>query len=117
MHWHDLESFNWLVQCTWLMATDRYLISLASSCIGSFRGEPGIASQAMQSMQSAGGVHGLSAQIGDLRPLLCLTETEFDHRNFAAVGAAMWRSWHGRRSRVEVDGAAEKWSFLLYSYL
>ena len=53
------------------MAMDRYLISLASSCIGSFRGEPGIESQAMQAMQSAGGVHGLSAQIGALRPLLC----------------------------------------------
>ena len=39
------------------MATDRYLISLASSCIGSFRGEPGIELQASQSMQSAGGVH------------------------------------------------------------
>ena len=53
------------------MATDRYLISLASSCIGSFRGEPVIESQASQSIQSAGGVHGLSTLIGALRQLLC----------------------------------------------
>ena len=73
MYCRDQESLNWLALCTWLMATDRYLISLASSCIGSFRGEPGIELQASQSMQSAGGVHGLSTQIGALRPVLTAT--------------------------------------------
>ena len=93
------------------MATDRYLISLASSCIGSFRGEPGIELQASQSMQSAGGVHGLSAQIGALRPLLCSFASEFDLRNFTAVCAVIWPSWLVRRSRVDVHGAGLNRSF------
>mgnify|MGYP006903444768 FL=1 len=46
MYCRDQESLNWLAQCTWLMATDQYLIVLARSCIGSFRGEAHIESQA-----------------------------------------------------------------------
>ena len=99
------------------MATDRYLISLASSCIGSFRGEPGIESQASQSIQSAGGVHGLSAQIGALRQLLCSNGLELSDENYIVVDAIMWPTWHGRRSRMNVDGARSKCSCDLYSYL
>ena len=46
MYCRDQESLNWLAQCTWLMAADQYLIVLAISCIGSFRGEAHIESQA-----------------------------------------------------------------------
>ena len=87
------------------MASDRYLISLASSCIGSFRGEPGIELQASQSIQSAGGVHGLSTLIGALRQLLCSNGLELSDANYMAADAIMWPSWHGRRSRMNVDGA------------
>ena len=58
---------NWSDQCTRLMAADQYLIVLARSCIGSFRGGLGIESQAIQSIEAACGVHGLSAQIGAVR--------------------------------------------------
>ena len=47
---------NWLALCTRLMATDRYLISLASSCIGSHRGEPGIEAQPSAPCGLPGGV-------------------------------------------------------------
>ena len=87
------------------MASDRYLISLASSCIGSFRGEPGIELQASQSIQSAGGVHGLSTLIGALRQLLCSNAAELSDANYNSVDAIKWPSWHGRRSRMKVDGA------------
>ena len=87
------------------MVTDRYLISLASSCIGSFRGEPGIELQASQSMQSAGGVHGMSAQVGALRQLLCSNGLELSHEKYILRCAITWPSWHGRRSRMNVDGA------------
>ena len=99
------------------MATDRYLISLASSCIGSFRSEPGIELQSSQSMQSAGGVHGLSAQIGALRQLLCSNGLELSDAKHIFRCAIMWPTWHRRRSRMNVHGAPSKWSFLLYSYL
>ena len=46
MYCRDQESLNWLAQCTWLMAADQYLIVVAISCIGSFRGEAHIESQA-----------------------------------------------------------------------
>ena len=46
MYCRDQESLNWLAQCTWLMAADQYLIVPAISCIGSFRGEAHIESQA-----------------------------------------------------------------------
>ena len=49
------------------MAADQYLIVLARSCIGSFRGGLGIESQAIQSIKAARGVYGLSAQIGAVR--------------------------------------------------
>ena len=55
------------------MATDRYLISLASSCIGSFQGNADIESQSIHPIVPAAGVHGLSAQNGAVRPLLCAT--------------------------------------------
>ena len=84
---------------------DRYLISLASSCIGSFRSEPGIELQASQSMQSAGGVHGLSAQIGALRQLLCSNGLELSQENYMVADAIMWPTWHRRRSRMNVHGA------------
>ena len=59
--------------------------------------------------------HGLSALIGALRPLLCSNGSELSDENYMVADAIIWPSWHGRRSRVEVDGADEKWSFVLYS--
>ena len=87
------------------MATDRYLIVLARSCIGSCQGEAYIESQASQSIQSAGGVHGLSAQIGALRQLLCSNGLELSDAKHNSVCAIMWPTWHGRRSRMNVHGA------------
>ena len=56
MYCRDQESLNWLAQCTWLMAADQYLIVLAISCIGSFRGEAHIESQASSPCGLPGGV-------------------------------------------------------------
>ena len=56
MHCRDQESLNWLAQWTWLMAADQYLIALAISCIGSFRGEAHIESQASSPCGLPGGV-------------------------------------------------------------
>ena len=56
-------------------------------------------------MQSAGGVHGLSAQIGALRQLLCSNGLELSDAKHNSVCAIMWPTWHGRRSRMNVDGA------------
>ena len=81
MYCRDQESLNWLAQCTWLMAADQYLIVLARSCIGSFRGEAHSESQASLPSGLPVACHGLSAQIGELRPLLCLTETAFGYQN------------------------------------
>ena len=92
------------------MASDQYLIVLARSCIGSFRGEAHSESQASLPSGLPLACHGLSAQIGALRPLLCSAEMEFYLRNFTAVGAVMWPSWLMRRSRVDVHGARRKWS-------
>ena len=61
--------------------------------------------RARQSMQSAGGVHGLSAQIGALRQLLCSNGLELSHEKYILRCAITWPSWHGRRSRMNVDGA------------
>ena len=92
-HRHDLESLDWRAQCTWLMATDQYLIVLARSCIGSFQGEAYKQSQAIIPFGLPGGVHGLSAQIGALRPLPCSTEVDFDFRKFTAVRSTHVRQW------------------------
>ena len=93
------------------MATDQYLIVLPRSCIGSLQGKASIESQSIQPIMPAAGLHGLSAQDGALRPLLCTSEMEFDHRSFTNNSADTWPSWHGRRRRVEVDGEERKWSF------
>ena len=93
------------------MASDQYLIVLARSCIGSFRGEAHSESQASLPSGLPLACHGLSAQIGALRPLLCSAEMEFYLRNFTAVGAVMWPSWLVRRSRVDVHGAGLNRSF------
>ena len=93
------------------MATGQYLILLPRSCIGSLQGKASIESQYIQSIMPAAGVHGLSAQDGALRPLLCLSEMEFDLRNFILVRAIMWHAWHGRWRRVAVDSEERNWSF------
>ena len=93
------------------MATDRYLISLASSCIGSFQGNADIELQSIQPIVPAASVHGLSVQNGAVRPLLCATAWEISVANYIFRCAVTWRAWHGRRRRVDEDGAHEKWSF------
>ena len=72
------------------MATDQYLILLPRSCIASFQDKASIESQSIQPIMPAAGVHGLSAQDGALRPLLCLSEMEFDLRIFNLVCAVTW---------------------------
>ena len=52
------------------MATDQCYIALPKSCIGIFHCKARIESQLMQSIMPVGGVHGLSAQDGALRPKL-----------------------------------------------
>ena len=52
------------------MATDQCYIALPKSCIGSFHCKARIESQLMQSVMPVGGMHGLSAQDGALRPKL-----------------------------------------------
>ena len=99
------------------MATDQYLIVLPRSCIGSLQGKASIESQSIQSIMPAASVHGLSAQDGALRPLLCLSEMDFCLRIFTAVGAVTWPSWHGRRRRVEVHWARRNRSFVKCSHL
>ena len=92
------------------MPLDVPSIEQASFCIGSNLVKVDKQLQAISPFGLPGGVHGLSTQIGALRPLLCSTETVVDHRNFAAVGAVVWPSWLVRRSRVDVHGARRKWS-------
>ena len=115
MHWHDLESLNWRAHCTWLIATVHILIVLARTCDESSQGDACIEAQPMlptiDCPTCVDWRRGLSAQIGALLPLLCMTEMEFDHRNFAAPRAVTWPPWHGRRRRVEVDWAERKCSF------
>ena len=60
--------------------------------------------------------HGLSTLIGAVRPLLCSDGLELSDANYIRVDAIIWPSWHRRRSRMEVDGADEKCSCVLYSY-
>ena len=55
-------------------------------------------------------VHGLSAQFGALRPLLCTNAWEMSVANYIVTDAVTWRAWHGRRRREKMDGAGEKWS-------
>ena len=93
------------------MATGQYLILLPRSCIGSLQGKASIESQSIQPIMPAAGLHGLSAQDGALRPLLCTSEMEFDHRSFTMHSPVTWPPWHGRRRRVEVHGEERKWSF------
>ena len=110
MYCPDLESLNWLARCTWLMATDQYLIVLARSCIGSFRGEAHIESQASSPCGLPGGVPWTERpdrstpsapvlrRVGNLLPA------------FEILCIIMWPSWLVRRSRVDVDSARRKWS-------
>ena len=63
------------------------------------------------------GVHGLSAQFGALRPLLCATAWEISVANYIVTDAVTWRAWHGRRRREKMERAVEKWSFDSYSHL
>ena len=93
------------------MATDPLSIFLASSCIGSFWGNARTGLQSIQPYVPAASIHGLSAQNGALRPLLCTSEMEFCLRIFNSVRAVTWPPWHGRRRHVEMDGTHEKWSF------
>ena len=90
MYCRDQESLNWLAQCTWLMAADQYLIDLPRSCIGSLQGKASIESQSIQSIMPIAGVHGLSAQDGALRPLLCLSKMEFCLRTWTVSYGMPW---------------------------
>ena len=72
------------------MATDQYLIVLPRSCIGSLQGKASIESQSIQSIMPAASVHGLSAQDGALRPLLCLSEMEFCLRTWTVSYGITW---------------------------
>ena len=54
--------------------------------------------------------HGLGALIGGLRPLLCTNACEMSDANYILRCTVMWRAWHGRRRRVDDEGAHDKWS-------
>ena len=105
MYCRDQESLNWLAQCTWLMAADQYLIVLAISCIGSFRGEAHIESQASSPCGLPCGVpcHGLSTLIGAVRPLLCSDGLELSDANYIFRCAMIWPTIPSVRSEAD-DG-------------
>ena len=70
-------------------------------------GNARIEAQPIQSIMPAVGVHGLSAQFGALRPLLCTNAWELSVANYIVADAVTWRAWHGRRRREKMDGADE----------
>ena len=73
-------------------------------------GNARIEAQPIQLIMPAVGVHGLSAQFGALRPLLCTNAWELSVANYILRCAVTWRAWHGRRRREKMDGADEKCS-------
>ena len=73
-------------------------------------GNARIEAQPIQLIMPPVGVHGLSAQFGALRPLLCTNAWELSVANYIFRCAVTSRAWHGRRRREKMDGADEKWS-------
>ena len=92
------------------MATDQYLIAPSELALAALPGNARIEAQPIQSIMPAVGVHGLSAQFGALRPLLCTNAWELSVANYILRCAVTWRAWHGRRRREKMDGADEKCS-------
>ena len=67
------SSSNRRLPCTWLMPLDVPSIEQASFCIGSTLVRVDKQLQAISPFGLPGGVHGLSTQIGALRPVLTAT--------------------------------------------
>ena len=94
------------------MATDQYLIAPSDLALAALPGNARIEAQPIKSiMPRAVGVHGLSAQFGALRPLLCTNAWELSVSNYIVADAVTWRAWHGRRRREKMERAVDKCSF------
>ena len=99
------------------MATDQYLIVMPDLASAASEAKRTLSRRPAVHVDCRAVCHGLSTLIGAVRPLLCSDGLELSDANYITVGAMIWPSWHRRRSRMEVDGADEKCSCVLYSYL
>ena len=70
MYCWDLESLNWLAQCTWLMAADQYLIVLAILASAASEAKRTLCRRPAVHVDCRAVCHGLSTLIGAVRPLL-----------------------------------------------